>query len=197
MGHPLHIAPAHEETIVKTCRLLQGTSAPDSGIRIGRLQQCASLLLSTLSETLANFLAKFVDPCQLGKAECQVKCFLQAAGRCATTGVHSLDYGKGEGVIVHVLRSHRWLLARLFSWMRFSMKSTASTLRAVMARGPVNRPMPAPNSNMRFSSTLPSIASTYERSPLKSALWLMPKSELLITLALQRLRRWALAWEAR
>jgi len=92
---------------------------------------------------------------------------------------------------VHVLRSHRWLLARLFSWMRFSMKSTASTLRAVTARGPVNRPMPAPSSKMRFSSTLPSIASTYEQFPLMLAFWLMPSSELLGTLALQRFWRWA------
>ena len=53
-----------------------------------------------------------------------------------------------------------WLLARLFSSMRLFMKSTASTLRAVAARCPVNRPMPAPSSRMRFSSTHPSIAST-------------------------------------
>ena len=60
------------------------------------------------------------------------------------------------------VRTDLWLLARLFSSMRFSMKSTASTLRAVAARCPVNRPMPAPSSRMRFSSTHPSIASTWQ-----------------------------------
>ena len=56
---------------------------------------------------------------------------------------------------------YRWPCVERFSAMRCSMKSTASTLRAVAARAPVKRPMPAPSSTIRFSSTHPSMASTW------------------------------------
>ncbi len=65
---------------------------------------------------------------------------------------------------MHVLRSHRWLLARLFSWMRFSMKSTASTLRAVTASGPGE----PPDASAQLQNALLLDASKHCQAPMDS-----------------------------